>query len=1319
LRAILGTGGSNRARKLRPLFGVLALAMLPGCVHGPKTYADYPMPQPSVLSAASQGPQVDALLARFYDDPSNLPGLRQQLAGVLALYPASSRAHEVAGYLATLDADSAAATDHWIAAASDLDSPLTALYLWELEQNAHTATEQSRMQRLLEALVRQHPSAAVRARARVALAGLLRRRYQLEEARKTSAELGYVSVWNLIGAFDNDQGKGFLTSYPPEIKLALSDEYPGKVMPVRWRAVRADDTGKVPLDDLVYPRDHALAYLASFVETPHEGPAELRLSVGDAVSVWVNDAAVAAEEKIEWGASDNLVIPIQLNRGWNKVLIKTCVHGGNWSVAARLTDLDGNSLPPYRVRTDPQPYTPAVATKAPARIPFLPAALAQISSVARREFLSSRWAAAAGRYREVLPPLERMLAARAESPLVRYYASLAYTQNDELGKAIDVLNTAVEHSPELAAFLLERGRYYKHKKLWSQALPDLRKLLQPNSPPELRQQRRDVSLELGDVYRRRGFNIDQCQELEALLRAVPDLAVARLRHAECLDDLGYTERAEQEIGAGLALEPGQGWLLNRSVSLFARRLDFAQALAQNTRLRAEDPFSVMWLAQQADLQRRSGDQAGATRSLSELRAQDPDWPVPYERLADLAYEGGQPQQALPLYELALARNPRSAALGERVEFLKPKELGLIEQLAADDAQIDAAIQSAPQLEVLPGSYAVVLLDHQATEIGADGSAKNIVTRVARAENEQGVDQLTHARLPGGNVKVLRAYAISPRGERQEATSVQETSVRFRKLETGAITVLQYVHYQPPGVFLPNHYAETWFLQDTNDQLENSTWAVVHAKDRELRVSKQGAVDEAQRSEGDRIIRTFSARHVAPLVNEAFMPPPADLLAQVSVTTLTTWDEYVRWERALLSDAFRVSPELEALAARLTKDAATPRDKLDQLYQFVTRQIRYQQEYETTIAGVRPHPGPLTLERGYGDCKDKAVLLIRLAKLVGLNLDFALLRTTDAGKVRRDIPNQQFNHAIVYVPEQAGLGSAFFLDPTTDGLDIGNLRADDQGALSLVIDPDGTDYHFIEIPHQDAELDFDRHHLTIQIKSPTEASAVDDITMRGSNAAALRRLLRNRGVADKMLQNVASALFTGAALKDSRAKHGDDLWNPLELALTLDVSAAIQAQGDHWRLPLPVFFPDLRASALVTRRTPVHFGPFTTVTYQTEAELPEGYRIVQAPAPFAIEHGCFRASRTAHVDGRRVELQVDFVRTCSDIGVNGYGEFRGAALEVLRELREEVVFARQGPSKPSPQPPRAQPKPSEPKPGQAALHRAPPSAVHSVSNETLR
>src|SRR6185295_10741472 len=401
------------------------------------------------------------------------------------------------------------------------------------------------------------------------------------------------------------------------------------------------------------------------------------------------------------------------------------------------------------------------------------------------------------------------------------------------------------------------------------------------------------------------FTLDQCRELAALVASAPDLVTARLDLAQCRDDLGYAQSAETEARAAEALEPGNVAADQRLIGLLTRRLDFSAALALNERLRALDPFSIGWQMQRANLERRRGERQAARAAYDALRAQDPDWSPPYERLADLSYEEGRSAEAAALYQLALARNPSSSELAERVAFLEPKEHALTDALLPTQEQIDAAVHGASTVQALPGSYTVLLLDHEVVEIGNDGSSRRTVTRVTRAENQQGVDRLTRVSLPAsGSRKVLRAYALSPQGERQEASSIQETAVRFRKLEPGSITVLQYLHYQPSGAFLPNHFADTHYFQSPRDQLENVSWVLVHGKGRKLEVATRGDVKETRSERGERVVRTFSASHVAPLIDEPLMPPAGDLLQQVSVTTLGTWDEYWRWEKALLSDAFR-------------------------------------------------------------------------------------------------------------------------------------------------------------------------------------------------------------------------------------------------------------------------------------------------------------------------------------------------------------------------------------------------------------------------------
>jgi hypothetical protein len=406
-----------------------------------------------------------------------------------------------------------------------------------------------------------------------------------------------------------------------------------------------------------------------------------------------------------------------------------------------------------------------------------------------------------------------------------------------------------------------------------------------------------------------------------------------------------------------------------------------------------------------------------------------------------------------------------------------------------------------------------------------------------------------------------------------------------------------------------------------------------------------------------------------------MPPVNDLAARVEVSTVESWDDYVRWERGLLTDAFYTNPALDALVDRLTEDAKTPREKLERVFRHVTQEIRYQQDYETNVAGVRPHGAPSVIERGYGDCKDKAVLLIEMARHLGIRLSFAILRTTPMGQVPREVPHQQFNHAIVYVPVQPGFDKPMFLDPTSDGLDLGNLRGDDQGALSLVLDPDKGEWSFIPIPYQAPELEYDHHKIRLDVKSPAEAILLDDMTLRGQPAMTMRHVLRNEGQAAQVYSAIASSLFSGATVRSAKSEGKEDIVKPLQISLDLDASQSLRPEDDHYRLTLPGKFELSSTIPLNTRETPMRLGPPDSTTYDIDATVPDGFQVTHAPPDFTVDSACFRVSRKAKLEGRKLAVHLDFTRRCTDLAIADYATYRDAVREVTRKLDDDLLFAR--------------------------------------------
>ncbi|HMD33155.1 MAG TPA: DUF3857 domain-containing protein, partial [Candidatus Acidoferrales bacterium] len=116
-----------------------------------------------------------------------------------------------------------------------------------------------------------------------------------------------------------------------------------------------------------------------------------------------------------------------------------------------------------------------------------------------------------------------------------------------------------------------------------------------------------------------------------------------------------------------------------------------------------------------------------------------------------------------------------------------------------------------------------------------------------------------------------------------------------------------------------------------------------------------------------------------------------------------------------------------------------------------QQVRYT-GVEFGISSLIPHSPKETVGRKYGDCKDKAVVLVSLLKAVGIPAQLALLSTRGSDDVNPDLPGLGlFDHAIVYLPGAPGR----FIDATAEYLDPGSLPWMDQGRLALVVDPGTT------------------------------------------------------------------------------------------------------------------------------------------------------------------------------------------------------------------------------------------------------------------------
>jgi hypothetical protein len=336
------------------------------------------------------------------------------------------------------------------------------------------------------------------------------------------------------------------------------------------------------------------------------------------------------------------------------------------------------------------------------------------------------------------------------------------------------------------------------------------------------------------------------------------------------------------------------------------------------------------------------------------------------------------------------------------------------------------------------------------------------------------------------------------------------------------------------------------------------------------------------------------------------------------------------------------------------------------------EIRYQQDYESFIAGVKPHAASMTLERRYGDCKDKAVLFIELARKLGLDAHFALVKTRDTGPVKQDVPMQQFNHAIVYVPEQPGVKARFF-DPTAELLDVAAVRSDDVGTMSLVFDPKTNAHTWREIPFQGPEANAELTSLALALDDKGGAKGTLTLEAVGRTGSLLRRMSKNQAVFSQVGQRIASAYLPNATTSDLRALEVESLRVPAAIRMEVAAGTFARAEGDTLRLKLPSDANPRSTFSLATRNHPLLLGTPQQQRMVLELTVPEGFEAKKLPASGTVALPCLSLSREVKQEGRVVKTTQTWRTTCERISAKEYPTYRAKLDDMVRLLDDELVF----------------------------------------------
>jgi tetratricopeptide (TPR) repeat protein len=311
--------------------------------------------------------------------------------------------------------------------------------------------------------------------------------------------------------------------------------------------------------------------------------------------------------------------------------------------------------------------------------------------------------------------------------------------------------------------------------------------------------------------------------------------------------------------------------------------------------------------------------------------------------------------------------------------------------------------------------------------------------------------------------------------------------------------------------------------------------------------------------------------------------PSDVarFPQVSYSTGASWQAMAA-EYAKIVDSRAETAAVQSLVDGLIQGKKTAAEKEAVLLDYLGRQVRYT-GIEFGGAAIVPHEPTETLGKKYGDCKDKATLLVTMLRAAGIPAYVALLNAGSRMDVPAELPGMGlFDHAIVYVPELAASGTqpaapALWIDATDRYARLGQLPIADQGRMSLIARPETT--ALTQIPLAGSKENTLLEHRTITLSENGPATVVEKTQPRGVYESRYRSYYADKPDKDTRdnLSSYVKAQYVSDNLTTVERTDPADLANQFELTVACEkakrgytsltgAEAAIRYEALFFRLP---------------------------------------------------------------------------------------------------------------------------------------------------------
>jgi hypothetical protein len=338
-------------------------------------------------------------------------------------------------------------------------------------------------------------------------------------------------------------------------------------------------------------------------------------------------------------------------------------------------------------------------------------------------------------------------------------------------------------------------------------------------------------------------------------------------------------------------------------------------------------------------------------------------------------------------------------------------------------------------------------------------------------------------------------------------------------------------------------------------------------------------------------------------------------------------------------------------------------------------------------GMKPRPSNMVLNRGYGDCKDKANLMRAMLKMMKIEAYPVIIYSGDPTYVRKEWASpSQFNHCIIAirvspetkgptVVEHAKLGRLMIFDATDPYTPVGDLPDYLQGSLAVILA--GENGGLLEMPVTPADFNAWNRETEITLGSDGSIKGVIRERTSGQESRTARTMLRSMSNVDfsKVIERWLTRGATAAKLDKLTPKDRQS-----DAAFDLDVEFSAPGYGQLMQNRLLVFKPAVMSrtnSVYLTEKERKYPVMLESNSFSEKAtfNLPAGFAVDEVPNPVSLQTPFGKYATTYEVKGDKLIFTRQLTMSRSTVSVDRYNDVRSFFTGMLNAEQSPVVLIR--------------------------------------------